>query len=107
MVEFYRSHSGADPRSRNLLYYWAKRSEYVMSYLASVKALRNSAIAKSEGDMDLALEQMESAVEEMYNAIDSLGDVASDSSDRGLIAVLNSHAFKPLMAAYEKLLDEE
>ena len=107
MVEFYRSHSGADPRSRNLLYYWAKRSEYVMSYLASVKALRNSAIAKSEGDMDLALEQMESAVEEMYNAIDTLGDVALDSSDRGLIAVLNAHAFKPLMAAYEKLLDEE
>ncbi|MBI2480712.1 MAG: hypothetical protein HYV60_19415, partial [Planctomycetia bacterium] len=107
MVELYRARGPADPRAQPLLYYYAKRSEYVLEYLACVKAIRAAAIAKQEGDSDGAVEQLEAAVESLYNAIDTLGDVAQDPSDRGLIAVLNADAYRPLLAEYERMLESE
>lgn len=107
MVELYRSHGPADPRARPLLYYYAKRSEYVLEYLACVKALRAAATAKQGGDIDGVIEQLEVAIESLYNAIDTLGDVAQDPSDRGLIAALNAYAYRPLLAEHEKVLESE
>ena len=37
---------------------------------------------------------------------DTLSDIARDPSDRGLIAVLITHGYRPVIARYEKLLDE-
>ena len=107
MIELYRSHDAAAPGSRPLLFYWAKRSEYVLEYLSCVKSLRAAGIAKSSGDSEAAIEQLETAIEQLYNALDTLGDVARDQGDRGLIAVLNAYAYRPLMVEYEKLLSEE
>jgi len=107
MIELYRSNSNADARAQRLLFYWAKRSEYVLEYLAAVKAVREAAVARKKGDNEQAIEHFETAIEQLYNAIDTLSDVARDQSDRGLIAVLNAHAYRPLMAEYEKALDDE
>jgi hypothetical protein len=107
MVELYRARGPADPRSQPLLYYYAKRSEYVLEYLGCVKAIRAAAIAKQNGDIDGTVEQLETAIESLYNAIDTLGDVAQDPSDRGLIAALNANAYRPLVAEYERLAEEE
>lgn len=107
MVELYRARGPAAPRAQPLLYYYAKRSEYVLEYLGCVKAIRAAAIAKQEGDIDGAVEQLEAAIESLYNAIDTLGDVAQDPSDRGLIAALNANAYRPLLTEYEKLLEGE
>jgi hypothetical protein len=107
MVELYRARGPADPRAQPLLYYYAKRSEYVLEYLACVKAVRAAAIAKQGGDDDGAVEQLEAAIESLYNAIDTLGDVAQDPSDRGLIAALNAYAYRPLLAEYERLTERK
>ncbi|MDA1054999.1 MAG: hypothetical protein O3C40_31640 [Planctomycetota bacterium] len=107
MIELYRSHGAADARARPLLFYYAKRSEYVLEYLGAVKAVRAAAIAKQAGDNDAALEQLEAAIESLYNAIDTLGDVAQDPSDRGLIAALNAYAYRPLLAERERLSESE
>jgi hypothetical protein len=107
MIELYRSHGPTAPRGKPLLYYYAKRSEYVLEYLGAVNAVRAAAIAKQEGDTDLAIEQLEAAIESLYNALDTLGDVAQDPSDRGLIAALNAYAYRPLLAEYEQLLESE
>jgi hypothetical protein len=107
MVELYRSHDAAHPRSRQLLFYWAKRSEYVLEYLSCVQSLREAAIAKKSGDKDSAIEHLETAMEQLYNAIDTLSDIARDPSDRGLIAVLNAYAYRPLVLEYEAMLSEE
>jgi len=106
MIELYRSHDATHPRGRKTLFYYAKRSEYVLEYLGAVKALREAAIAKQEGETELAIEKFEAAIESLYNAMDTLSDVARDPSDRGLIAVLATHAYRPLVAEYEKVLDE-
>ena len=68
---------------------------------------REAAIAKSNGDTEAAIEHLETAVEAMYDTITTVADVATDQSDRGLIAVLNEFAYRPLLAEFEKLLDAE
>ncbi len=105
MIELYRSHDATHPRGRKTLFYYAKRSEYVLEYLGCVKAVREAAIARQAGDLDTAIEQFETAIESLYNALDTLSDVARDPSDRGLIAVLATHAYRPLIAEYEKVLE--
>lgn len=106
MIELYRSRDGARPYAQGFLFYYAKRSEYVLDYLTTVKALREAANAKAKGDKEEAVAQLETALEAIYNAIDTLGDVVQDQSDRGLIAVLNAYGYRPILAEYEKLVDE-
>ena len=46
-------------------------------------------------------QQLEKAVESMYMSIDALGEVAQDTCDLGLIAVLNENGFRPLLKEFE------
>jgi hypothetical protein len=45
-------------------------------------------------------------MDQLNGAMTSLADVAQDQSDRGLIATLANFAYRPLVAEYEKLLEE-
>ena len=92
--------------AKQLLFYYAKRGEYVIDYLNCVEAVRKSATAKKEGDLDAALENLDSAVEKLYDAIDSLSDVVRDECDRGLIALLNTFAYRPLVDERERVARE-
>ncbi|MFQ5734207.1 MAG: hypothetical protein ACE5KM_19905, partial [Planctomycetaceae bacterium] len=105
MIELYRSRGPADIRAQPLLFYYAKRGEYVLDYLKCVRSVREAALARKQGKKEQTIEHLESAVEAMYNAINTLSDVARDQSDRGLIAVLNAYAYRPLVAESEKLAD--
>jgi hypothetical protein len=107
MIELYRANGAIDGDAKPILFYYAKRGEYVLEYLAAVKAVREAALAKKAGDTEMAIEQLEVALEQMYNCINTLSDVARDQSDRGLIAVLNAYAYRPLLAEYERLADSE
>ena len=108
LIELYRAHSAStSPRGRSLMLYYAKRATYVTEYLAAAKALREAAVAWKKGDMEQAIEHMEVALEQTYNCMTTLADVARDQSDRGLIAVLNAYAYQPLKREYERLVDEE
>ena len=106
MIELYRANDAAHPSARPLIFYYAKRGEYVLEYLGAVQAVRRAALAKEKGDQEETISQLEAAVESLYNAIDTLSDVVRDQSDRGLIAVLANHAYRPLVAEYERMLDE-
>ena len=72
----------------------------------ATSAMREAATAKQDGDLDATIEKLEVAVESIYDAIDTLSDVVRDQSDRGLIATLNNFGYKPLVAEYEKVLEE-
>ena len=106
LIELYRAHSAStSPRGRSLMLYCAKRATYATEYLAAVKALREAAVAREEGGMEKAIDHMEVALEQTYNCMTTLADVARDQSDRGLIAVLNAYAYQPLKMEYERLVD--
>lgn len=107
MVELYRAQGAVDGGAKPVLFYYAKRGEFVLEYLGAVKAVREAALAKKSGDTEMALEHLELALESTYNCINTLSDVARNQSDRGLIAVLNADAYRPLVAELERLSEEE
>lgn len=107
MIELYRAQGAVDGGAKPVLFYYAKRSEFVLEYLGAVKAVREAALAKKAGDNEMALEHLELALESTYNCINTLSDVARNQGDRGLIAVLNADAFRPLVAELERLSEEE
>ncbi len=108
MTELYRVQGAPihNNGGKQLLFYYAKRSEFNVSYLGAVKALKAAATAKKNGDMDMAIEQLETAMDSLNGALTSLADVAQGQSDRGLIATLANFAYRPLVKEYEKLVDE-
>lgn len=105
MIELYRANGAVDPRARKRLFYYAKRSEFVIYYLTAVEALRSAAVARKENQPDKAIEELEKAVESLYDTLTTLGDIAEDQSDRGLIAVLSNHAYRPLLAEFERMIE--
>lgn len=107
MIELYRAHGAIDGDSKPVLFYYAKRGEYVLEFLAAVKAVREAALAKEAGHHEEAIEHLETALESTYNCINTLSDVARDQSDRGLIAALNAYAYSPLVEKLEQLTDQE
>jgi hypothetical protein len=92
-----RSHK----RGHVLLHYYEKRLEFAVEYLNSVEALRLAGEAKRKKETAKQLENLEKAVEAMYNALSALGEVARNNSDRGVIAVLNAYGYRPLKKEYE------
>lgn len=105
MIELYRAHGAIDGGAKPMLFYYAKRGEYVVEYLTAVKAVREAALAKKAGDNEAALEHLEAALESTYNCINTLSDVARDQSDRGVIATLNKFAYRPLLAEVDELAE--
>ena len=107
MTELYRAQGSIDGDAAPILFYYAKRGEFALEYLAAVKAVKEAGIAKAAGDTETALEHLETALEQTHNCINTLADVARDQSDRGVIAVLNAYAWRPLQAEYQKLAEAE
>ncbi|MFT4554686.1 MAG: hypothetical protein ACI92S_000012 [Planctomycetaceae bacterium] len=107
LIELYRAQGAVDGGAKLVLFYYAKRSEFVLEYLGAVKAVREAALAKKAGDNEMAVEHLELALESTYNCINTLSDVARNQGDRGLIAVLNAYAYRPLVAELERLSEEE
>jgi hypothetical protein len=64
--------------------------------MSSTDATRLAGMAKKDGDTDQQIEHLEKAVEAMYNALNAYSEVARDSCDRGVIAVLNEYGYRPL-----------
>ncbi len=78
----------------------------MLNYLSAVQSVRQAAVAQEQNNLDLSIEHIEAAIESVYDGIGSLSEVAQDQCDRGLIAVLNEYAYRPLMQKYEQLLEE-
>jgi hypothetical protein len=67
----------------------------------SIEATRLAGQAKRNGDTEKQIEQLELAVEAMYNALNAYSEVARDSCDRGVIAVLNEYGYRELTRELE------
>ena len=103
LIERYRAVSAVTGRGYDLMFYLAKRSEFVTSYLSAVDAIRKAGAAKAAGNSDETFENLEKAIDSLQSSITSLAEVARDQCDRGLVAVLNSYAYVPLLEELEKL----
>lgn len=93
MSEMYRANTRAREGSRSFTLYNAKRLEFTFHFISAVEALYKS------HDPAAKAASLEAAMDSIYNALNSWSDVARDSSDRGAIALLNEHGYRPLVKA--------
>jgi len=98
MDEMYRGNTRARQGTRPFTLYYAKRLEFAVHYLTSIDAVRTAGVAKSKGNKNEQIAQLEKATEAMYSALNAYGEVARDQSDRGVIAVLNEYGYRRLVA---------
>lgn len=103
MDEMYRGNTRARQGARPFTLYYAKRLEFAVGYLTSIEAVRAAGVAKSKGDREEQIAQLEKATESLYNALNAYGEVARDQSDRGVIAVLNEFGYRKLLAELDAL----
>lgn len=93
MNEMYRANTRAREGSRSFTLYTAKRLEFTFHFVSAVESLHKA------HDPAVRAESLEAAMDSIYNALNSWSDVSRDSSDRGGIALLNEHAYRPLVKA--------
>ncbi|MGE0605622.1 MAG: hypothetical protein AB7O62_00750 [Pirellulales bacterium] len=105
--EFFRAHDGCHPQARPMLYYHCKRGEFSIHFLNFVEAMLAAETAKAKGQAEERAAQLQKALESIYNACNSLSEVARDPSDRGLIALINEQAYRPLKKIIEEEEEEE
>jgi hypothetical protein len=94
MSEFYRANTRAREGSRTLTLYYAKKLEFAFHFASCLENLYKAHETRAES--------LDAAVESIYNALNSLADAARDSSDRGAIALLNEHGYRPLVKLQAK-----
>lgn len=96
MNEMYRANTRAREGGRQLTLYWARRCEFGYEYMNFSEAVRNANIAEKNKDSVKQLAELEKAIESLNNGLNAMAAVARSNSDRGLIAVLNEHGYRPL-----------
>ena len=105
MNEMYRANTRAREGGRSYTLYFARRCEFAFEYMNSIEALRKAAIAKSKGDAETQIAELEKAVESLNGGLNALAAVARSQSDRGIIAVLNEYGYRPLVKELEAAQD--
>jgi len=103
MNEMYRANTRARDGARPWILYHAKRHTFAVHYLGAVEAARKAGLARAAQEDDAWSEQLELSIESMHNALGIYSEVAADPADRGIIAILNAFAYRPLLEALEEL----
>jgi hypothetical protein len=101
MNEMYRANTRAREGGRSYTLYFARRFEFAFEYMNCLEAVRKAGIAKSKGDKETQVAELEKAVESMNGALNAMAAVARSQSDRGIIAVLNDYGYRPLVKELE------
>lgn len=104
--EVLRAHGNAPGEARPLFWYHAKRGEFSLHYLGALVALAAAGEARDAKQAETHIEQLEKAVEALYNAGNALSEASRDTSDQGLIAELDHQRYRPLVRALDKVSNE-
>lgn len=116
-TELYRANSNCAQHGSKLIFYYAKRSEFMLDYAGAIDGLREVAELRKKAASETspekkkeaaekAVETMEKAKESMYNAINHLALQVKDPGDLMLIALLNMYAYQPISEELQKMQDE-
>lgn len=101
MIEAFRAIVHSEVGGRPAVRFQARRLASAVNYLAAVEAVCLAGAAKKAGDRDQLLEQLDTAAEAMYEAIDQVGELTHDSCGIGLIAVMNAYGYQAVVKELE------
>lgn len=100
--EMYRGNTRARGGARPYILYHAKRFFFSLHYMTAIDHARLAGIARDEKNNEAWVENLELSIEAMHNALGIHAEVARDQSDRGVIAILNEYAYRPLLKALDE-----
>ena len=83
--------------------YWIGRLEFGVGYLEMISAVRQAAIAETNGKSAEATHHAKIALEFACRALAAYADVAQDRSDLGSIAVMSEYVYRPLKAKISEM----
>ncbi len=101
--EMYRANTRARDGARPWILHHAKRHTFALHYLTAVESARKAAIAREAKDNEAWAENLELAIEALHNALGIYAEVAADNSDRGVIALLNEYAYRPMLEELDRV----
>ena len=101
--EMYRANTRARDGARPWILHHAKRHTFALHYFTAVESARNAALAREAKDNEAWAENLVLAIEALHNALGIYAEVADDHSDRGVIALLNEYAYRPMLEELDRV----
>ena len=88
---------------RSYAQFWVKRMEFATKYVAAVETVHRAAASEGANMIKDAAEQATDALSTLRDAIEAYASVARNQTDRGAIAVLVEHGYRPLQKKISQL----
>ncbi len=101
MNEMYRANTRAREGGRQYTLYFARRFEFGFEYLNALEAVRKAGIAQRANKQEEAIAELEKALDSITGACNAMAAVARNNSDRGVIALMNEYAYRPVTKLLE------
>jgi hypothetical protein len=91
-----RVEAKAPPAGRKFVDFWVGRLEFSVHYAEAVQAVQRAAVAEAANHLALSLKEAENALTALRQALEVYSRVVRNQTDRGAIAVVNEHCYRPL-----------
>lgn len=101
MNEMYRANTRAREGGRAFTLPHARKFEFAAEYVNVCESLRRAGAAKRKGDKEAQITELEKAIDSASNCCNAMAAIARTPSDRAYIAVMNQHAYRPLLKLLE------
>jgi len=95
----------ARPAGKHLLVYLVGRLQFGIRYIDTTEALLKAGIAERSGKRPTAIQELQSALAAIREAIQAYANVAADNSDRGAIAILNENSYRRISSLLKELTE--
>ncbi len=98
-----RALHGSTLGGRPQMTYTLKRVVFGLLYFRTLQALRLAGDARQKGEAEQELEQVETALDFMYDGLRAMAEQTRSHSDLGAIAVLNAYGYHPILRKVNEL----
>jgi hypothetical protein len=91
-----RARSVSTREGSSLADYWVGRLRFAVGYADTVLHVHQAAVAEAEKDLPGCRKEADAAVSALAAALEAYSRVVRNQTDRGAIAVVNEHCYRPL-----------
>jgi hypothetical protein len=91
-----RAQAASSQPGKSLTDYWVGRLKFAVGYAETVQHVHEAAAAEAAKDLPGCRKEADAAVSSLESALDAYARVVRNQTDRGAIAVVNEHCYRPL-----------
>jgi hypothetical protein len=91
-----RARAASTPEGAALADFWVGRLKFATGYAEAVEHVHQAAVAEAAKDLPACRKEADAAVLALEGALGAYVKVVRNQTDRGAIAVVNEHCYRPL-----------